>query len=107
MATNPLREILKLSGSERIRLVEGIWDSIAADADALTEEQRAELDRRLLSCLSRLSTGYPPQSVLRPSRSRHPQAGDRRSERGLSPAPDSTGAALSCASLPLSRVIRA
>ena len=34
---------------ERIRLVEDIWDSIAADQVALmmTSEQRAELDRRL------------------------------------------------------------
>ena len=34
---------------ERIRLVEDLWDSIAADeqALALSPEQRAELDRRL------------------------------------------------------------
>ena len=34
---------------ERIRLVEDIWDSIAADQATLsmTDEQRAELDRRL------------------------------------------------------------
>ena len=35
--------------NERIRLVEDIWDSIAADqlALSLTNEQRDELDRRL------------------------------------------------------------
>jgi len=35
--------------AERIRLVEDLWDSIAADQAALplTDEQRAELDRRL------------------------------------------------------------
>ena len=35
--------------AERIRLVENIWDSIAADQAALpiTDEQRIELDRRL------------------------------------------------------------
>lgn len=34
---------------EKMRLVEDIWDSIAADQAALpmTDEQRAELDRRL------------------------------------------------------------
>ena len=34
---------------ERIRLVEDIWDSIAADQVALplTDEQRIEIDRRL------------------------------------------------------------
>jgi putative addiction module component (TIGR02574 family) len=35
--------------SERIRLVEDLWDSIASDQSALplTDAQRAELDRRL------------------------------------------------------------
>lgn len=34
---------------QRIRLVEDLWDSIAADQGtlSLTDEQRAELDRRL------------------------------------------------------------
>ncbi|MHB8455005.1 MAG: addiction module protein [Acidiferrobacterales bacterium] len=34
---------------ERVKLVEDLWDSIAADQQALplTAEQRAELDRRL------------------------------------------------------------
>ena len=44
-----LAEIVKLSVTERILLVEKIWDSIADEPDALplTEEQKAELDRRL------------------------------------------------------------
>ncbi len=42
----------KLQGlpvEERIRIVEDLWDSIAADQEALrlTVEQKAELDRRL------------------------------------------------------------
>jgi putative addiction module component (TIGR02574 family) len=39
----------RLSVDERIRLVEDLWDSIAADQNALplTPEQRIELDRRL------------------------------------------------------------
>ena len=47
---NPqLSEILQLSVAERIQLVEDIWDSIATvpDAVSLTEEQQAELERRL------------------------------------------------------------
>ena len=38
-----------LSVDERIRLVEDLWDSIAADQNALplTQDQRLELDRRL------------------------------------------------------------
>ncbi len=44
-----LSEILQLSVAERIQLVEDIWDSIATvpEAISLTEEQAAELERRL------------------------------------------------------------
>jgi putative addiction module component (TIGR02574 family) len=44
-----LPEVLKLPVSERLRLVEAIWDSIAETPEeiALTEEQKAELDRRI------------------------------------------------------------
>ena len=43
------RHLKHLSVDERIRLVEDLWDSIAADQNALplTPEQRLELDRRL------------------------------------------------------------
>jgi len=49
MATLDIREILKLSVSERIQLVEEIGDSIAAHPESLpvSEAQKAELDRRL------------------------------------------------------------
>jgi putative addiction module component (TIGR02574 family) len=49
MASLDIREILKLSVSERIQLVEEIWDSIAAHPERLpvTGAQKAELDRRL------------------------------------------------------------
>ena len=42
-------EIKKLSVSERMLIVQEIWDSIAADQQALdvTEAQKAELDRRI------------------------------------------------------------
>lgn len=42
-------ELHNLSIDERLRLVEDIWDSIAADQGALplTDEQKAELDKRL------------------------------------------------------------
>ena len=44
-----MSSILKLPIKDRIRLVEDIWDSIAADKLALdlTQAQKAELDRRL------------------------------------------------------------
>jgi putative addiction module component (TIGR02574 family) len=49
MATIPFPELLKLSPAERIQLAQDLWDSIAEEADdlPLTEEQRAELDRRM------------------------------------------------------------
>ena len=42
-------KLSKLPVDERIKLVEELWDSIASDQKALplTDEQRAELDRRL------------------------------------------------------------
>ena len=44
-----LPEVLKLPVSERLRLVEAIWDSIAETPEEvdLTEEQKDELDRRI------------------------------------------------------------
>jgi putative addiction module component (TIGR02574 family) len=42
-------DVMSLSVPERIQLVEDIWDSIAElpDEVRLTDEQKAELDRRL------------------------------------------------------------
>ena len=42
-----IAEINTMSISERINLVEAIWDSIAKDQIQLTDAQKAELDRRL------------------------------------------------------------
>jgi len=49
MSTISKAEILKLSISERILLVEDIWDSIAEAPEeiALTQAQEQELDARL------------------------------------------------------------
>ena len=49
MLSNMNDDLRKLPLDERIRLVEDLWDSIAADQNLLplTPEQRAELDRRL------------------------------------------------------------
>jgi putative addiction module component (TIGR02574 family) len=42
-------EILKLNVAERLRIVEDIWDSIAADSDKLgiSDDLRTELDKRM------------------------------------------------------------
>ncbi len=44
-------EIRKLSLAERVQLLEDVWDSIADEPDAweLTQEQKDELDRRLVA----------------------------------------------------------
>jgi putative addiction module component (TIGR02574 family) len=48
---NDLSELFKLSVEERLQLVEDLWDSIAADTQdtpfELTDEEKAELDRRM------------------------------------------------------------
>jgi putative addiction module component (TIGR02574 family) len=55
------KDILSLSIAERIELVADIWDSIAEvpPAVALTEEQKAELDRRLDACHQDPTAGSP------------------------------------------------
>lgn len=51
---------------ERIRLVEDLWDSIAAEqaALALTPEQKAELDRRLDAYEIDRNPGRPVAEVI-------------------------------------------
>jgi len=49
MKPDLIAEILALPVTERVRMVEAIWDSISAvpDALSLTQWQKDELDRRL------------------------------------------------------------
>lgn len=62
----------KLPLDERIRLVEDLWDSIAADQSLLplTPEQRAELDRRLDAYQSDRNPGHPAEEVIAEIRKR-------------------------------------
>ncbi|HDR15327.1 MAG TPA: addiction module protein [Desulfobacteraceae bacterium] len=55
------KDILDLSVSERIQLVEDIWDSIAQVPEAvpLTDEEKAEIDRRLDSYHNNPNAGSP------------------------------------------------
>ncbi len=55
-------EYLKLSVSERIQLVEDIWDSIVAEAPdivELSQTQKAELHRRVAAHSADPSTAVP------------------------------------------------
>jgi len=58
-------EILELPIAERIRLVELIWDSIAAVPEAvpMSDELRAELDRRLAEFEADPKAGTPWEEV--------------------------------------------
>ena len=68
-----LADIVKLSVPERILLVEEIWNSIADAPDALqlTDEQKAELDRRLDAHLANPDEGAPWSVVRERIRTRH------------------------------------
>ena len=59
-------DILDLSVSERIQLVEDIWDSIAEVPDSLnlTDEQKTELDKRLDAYHQDPTNGSPWDEVL-------------------------------------------
>ena len=61
MGEMSLSELLKLPVAERIKLVEAIWDSIAAAPDTLvlTDAEREELDRRWTAYERDPSVGSP------------------------------------------------
>ena len=56
---------LNLSIPERIQLVEEIWDTIAAEADAveLTEEEKRIIDERLEAYHRDPKAGFPWEAV--------------------------------------------
>jgi len=61
-----LEEIKKLSVSERILLVEEIWDGIVDAGDAavsLSDAQRTELDRRIDTYREQTDTGRSWQEI--------------------------------------------
>ena len=60
-----MANILKLDVSERIQLVEDVWDSIASvpEAMSLTETQKKELDRRIVVYHDNPTLGSPWKEV--------------------------------------------
>jgi putative addiction module component (TIGR02574 family) len=61
----PFAEILELPVEDRIRLVELIWDSIAAVPEAIpvSDELKAELNRRLAEFEADPQAGSPWEEV--------------------------------------------
>lgn len=66
MGESDIAKILQLPIEEKLRLIETIWDSIAADPSGipLTDAQREELDRRLDDLEREGPTGLPAEEVL-------------------------------------------
>lgn len=63
MRTNPLFDFSHLTAAERIQLAQDLWDSLEpAEIDAelpLTDDQKAELDRRLADLEENPEAGVP------------------------------------------------
>lgn len=69
MTTAPTFDYRELSIAQRLELVEDIWNSIEADANAellpLTDEERAMLDERVADLESNPGQGEPWSEVRR------------------------------------------
>jgi putative addiction module component (TIGR02574 family) len=63
--TNNISEILKLSLSERILMVEAIWDSIANESAQfpITEKQKNILEERLVTYNKNPQSGKPWEQI--------------------------------------------
>lgn len=67
MSSLSVKEILALSVSERMKLIEALWDSIVHVPESLPvgEAERAELDRRLEAYQRDPDAGSPWPDVLK------------------------------------------
>ena len=67
MRTNPNFDFSHLTPAERIELAQDLWDSLeddqVAEAFPLSDEQRAELDRRLADLDANPDAGRPWEEV--------------------------------------------
>jgi putative addiction module component (TIGR02574 family) len=65
MKSVPVADLLELPIAERIRLVELLWDSIAAvpEAVSISDEWKAELNRRLAEFEADPQAGSPWEEV--------------------------------------------
>ena len=58
-----LSELLKLSPQDRIEIAQDLWDSLDEKDLPLTDEQAAELERRMAEMEDNPSTGIPWEVV--------------------------------------------
>ena len=70
MSTLTRANVLSLSVPERIQLVEDIWDTVAEVPEevSLTDEQKAEIDRRLDAYHQTTHAGAPWEMATEPIR---------------------------------------
>jgi putative addiction module component (TIGR02574 family) len=70
--TTTLQAIRAMSIEDRIRLVEAVWDQIAADAalPPLSEAQKQELDRRLADADANPDDNIPWEVIREEARQR-------------------------------------
>ena len=63
--TATMNEIATLNVDERMRLIEAIWDSFESESDepALTDAQKAELERRLSAYRASPNDVFPAEHV--------------------------------------------
>jgi putative addiction module component (TIGR02574 family) len=66
MEMSAMIDIQALSPDQRLQLIELLWDSLSPTPDAIpfTQEQRAELDRRLDDLDREGTVGIPAEQVL-------------------------------------------
>jgi len=66
MSQAVLEDALKLTISQRLELIEALWESIRATPDALpvTDAQKEELDRRLADHAREPEAGYSADAVF-------------------------------------------
>jgi putative addiction module component (TIGR02574 family) len=81
MRTNPKFDFSHLTTAERIELAQDLWDSLdddqVAEAFPLSDEQRAELDRRLADLDANPDAGRPWKEVEAEIRARIRKQSDR------------------------------
>jgi putative addiction module component (TIGR02574 family) len=69
MASNPLSQLLQLPAGDRAELAIALWESLSdserEDAFDLTDEQRAELDRRWAEHIENPGSAIPWSEVRR------------------------------------------
>jgi len=73
MAGTLREDLFKLPAAERLALLEELWDSLSEDDEALvlTDEQRADLERRLAEADADPTGAAPWEEVRERIRSRH------------------------------------